>query len=72
MSLTVYLSESIVLSFVFAAYGLGYFGQWGAFPVVVAGVVTWAILTIASNYWLKKFSQGPFEKVLATISRPRN
>lgn len=72
MSLTVYLSESIVLSLVFAAYGLGYFGQWGAFPVVVAGVVTWAILTIASNYWLKKFSQGPFEKVLATISRPRN
>ena len=72
MSLTVYLSESIVLSFVFAAYGLGYFGQWGAFPVVVAGVVTWAILTIASNYWLKKFSQGPFEKVLATISVPRN
>lgn len=72
MSLTVYLSESIVLSFVFAAYGLGYFGQWGAFPVVVAGVVTWAILTIASNYWLKKFSQGPFEKVLATISGPRN
>ena len=72
MSLTVYLSESIVLSFVFAAYGLGYFGQWGAFPVVVAGVVTWAILTIASNYWLKKFSQGPFERVLATISGPRN
>ena len=72
MSLTVYLSESIVLSFVFAAYGLGYFGQWGAFPVFVAGVVTWAILTIASNYWLKKFSQGPFEKVLATISGPRN
>lgn len=72
MSLTVYLSESIVLSFVFAAYGLGYFGQWGAFPVVVAGVVTWSILTIASNYWLKKFSQGPFERVLATISGPRN
>ncbi|WP_281640848.1 DUF418 domain-containing protein [Aurantimicrobium minutum] len=72
MSLTVYLSESIVLSFVFAAYGLGYFGQWGAFPVIVAGVVTWAILTIASNYWLKKFSQGPFERVLATISGPRN
>lgn len=72
MSLTVYLCESIVLSFVYASYGLGFFGQWGAFPVVVAGVVTWAMLTIGSNLWLKKFSQGPFEKVLATISGPRN
>lgn len=71
MSLTVYICESIVLAFVFAGFGLGYFGQWGAFPVVVAGVVTWTILTIASNYWLKKFSQGPLEKVLATISGPR-
>ena len=71
MSLTVYLCESIVLSFVFAAYGLGYFGQWGAFPVVVAGIVTWGILTLASRFWLKRFSQGPFEKVLAKLTGPR-
>ena len=71
MSLTVYLCESIILSFVFAAYGLGYFGQWGAFPVVVAGIVTWGILTLASRFWLKKYSQGPFEKVLSKLTGPR-
>ena len=71
MSLTVYLCESIVLSFVFASYGLGYFGHWGAFPVVVAGILTWAVLTLASRFWLKIFSQGPFEKVLAKITGPR-
>lgn len=72
LSLTVYLCESIVLSIVFSAYGIGSFGQWGAFPVVVVGIVTWGILTLASTYWLKKFGKGPFERVLAMVSGPRN
>lgn len=71
MSLTVYVAESILLSFIFAGYGLGFFGQWGAFPVVVTGVGAWFILTVASKYWLKKFNQGPFEKILTRISGPR-
>lgn len=71
MSLTVYLSESILLSLVFAGYGLGLFGQWEAFPVVATGVVTWGVLTVASTNWLKKFNQGPLEMVLARISGPR-
>ena len=71
MSLTVYLSESILLSLVFAGYGLGLFGHWGAFPVVATGVVTWGLLTVASTYWFKKFNQGPLEMILARITGPR-
>lgn len=68
MSLTVYLAESILLSILFAGYGLGFFGEWGAFPVVVAGIAAWVILIVASTYWIKKYKQGPFEKILARIS----
>ena len=38
MSLTVYIGESVLMSLIFSAYGLGYFGQWGAFLVVLAGI----------------------------------
>lgn len=71
MSLTVYLGESILLSFQFAGYGLGYFGQWSAFPVVLASLASWAILSIFAWLWMKKFSQGPLERVLAIITGKR-
>ena len=68
MSLTVYIGESVVLSFLFAGYGLGYFGQWGAFPVVLASIASWAILSIFAWLWMKKFRQGPLEFVLAWMT----
>ena len=68
MSLTVYIGESALLSLVFTAYGLGYFGQWGAFPVVLAGIASWALLSIFALLWMKRFSQGPLERVLALIT----
>ena len=68
MSLTVYIGESVSLSLLFAACGLGYFGQWGALPVVLASIASWAILSIIAWLWMKKFSQGPLERVLALIT----
>ncbi|MCF8539263.1 MAG: DUF418 domain-containing protein [Candidatus Nanopelagicales bacterium] len=68
MSLTVYISESALLSLVFAAYGLGYFGQWGALPVTLVSIASWAILSVFAWLWMKKFSQGPLESVLARMT----
>lgn len=68
MSLTVYIGESALLSLVFSAYGLGYFGQWGAFPVVMTAIASWAVLSIFAWLWMKRFSQGPLERVLALIT----
>jgi uncharacterized protein len=68
MSLTVYIGESALLSLLFAGYGLGYFGQWGAFPVVLASIASWALLSTFAWLWMKKFSQGPLEGVLAIIT----
>lgn len=68
MSLTVYIGESALLSLIFTAYGFGYFGQWGAFPVVATAAASWALLSVFAWLWMKRFSQGPLERVLALIT----
>ncbi len=68
MSLTVYIGESALLSLVFTAYGLGYFGQWGAFPVVLTGVASWALLSIFAWFWMKRFSKGPLESIMSMMT----
>ena len=68
MSLTVYIGESALLSLVFTAYGLGHFGQWGAFPVVMTAIASWVVLSVFAWLWLKRFNQGPLERVLALIT----
>ena len=72
MSLTVYIGESALLSVVFAAYGMGYFGQWGALPVVLTSIASWAILSIFALLWMRRFSQGPLEIVLAWMTGKTN
>ncbi len=64
-SLSVYIGESVLLSLLFCAYGLGMFGQWGALPVVLSGIAAWAMLALLARVWLSRFDQGPLEALLA-------
>ncbi len=64
-SLTVYIGESVLLSFLFCGYGFGMFGRWGALPVVLAGVLVWGVLALLAQLWLSRFDQGPLEKLLS-------
>ena len=68
MSLTVYIGESALMSLVFSAYGLDYFARWGAFPVVLTGIASWALLSAFAWLWMKRFSKGPLEFALAIIT----
>jgi uncharacterized protein len=71
MSLTVYIGESALMSFVFTAYGLDYFARWGAFPVVLTGIASWALLSVFAWLWMKRFSRGPLESMLSVITGRR-
>lgn len=71
MSLTVYIGESALLSIVFSAYGFGYFGQWGALPVVAASIASWLVLSAFAWLWMRRFSKGPLEYVLAVLTGKR-
>lgn len=72
MSLTVYIGESALLSLVFSAYGLGYFGQWGALPVVATSIASWIALSVFAWLWMRRFDKGPLEYVLAVLTGKRS
>jgi uncharacterized protein len=69
LSLTNYLMTSVVLSAIFAPWGLGLFGnvtRWQAFAfgaVPVAGMLLW------SPWWTARIGQGPFERLWRGAAR---
>ncbi len=61
MALSNYLGTSIVCTYLFCGYGLGWFGtleRWQLYPIVV---VVWAVIILWSKPWLARFGQGPVE-----------
>ena len=68
MSLTVYIGESALLSLVFAGYGLGFFGHWGALPVVLTSIASWALLSVFAWLWMRRYRQGPLEFILSRLT----
>lgn len=72
MSLTVYIGESALLSIVFSAYGLGFFGQWGALAVVSTAIASWIVLSVVAWAWMRRFDKGPLEYVLAIMTGKRS
>jgi uncharacterized protein len=68
-SLSVYLGQSILLSTVFSAYGLGLWGAVDRVTAVVIAIAVTAFLTAALVVWRMRFPLGPFEWVLRRIMR---
>lgn len=68
-SLTVYIGESVLLSLLFCGYGLGFYGEWGALPVILAAIGSWVLLVLFARLWLNRFSRGPLEEVVARLTR---
>ena len=60
-SLTIYLSESVMLCVIFCGWGFGLFGTLGAAAVTGIAIACWAVLAVAMTLWLHRFSQGPLE-----------
>jgi uncharacterized protein len=68
-SLTIYLGQSILLSTIFAPYGLGLWDAVGpAAAVLIAIGVTIALIVLVA-LWRMRFALGPFEWALRWISR---
>jgi uncharacterized protein len=61
MALSNYLTQSIVCTLIFYAYGLGFFGQVGAAAGIGLTIVIYLIQIPISHWWMKRFKYGPAE-----------
>jgi uncharacterized protein len=61
MALSNYITQSIICTLIFYSYGLGLFGQVGAFVGLVISVTIWLVQLGVSVVWLKRFRYGPLE-----------
>ncbi|MDQ0214791.1 uncharacterized protein J2S13_001188 [Oikeobacillus pervagus] len=63
MSLTNYLMQSIVGTFLFYGYGIGLYGKISLTTGTMLVFAIFIMQVILSELWLLKFKQGPIEKV---------
>jgi uncharacterized protein len=61
MALTNYLTESVVLGFVFYGYGFGWFGRIGPAGGLMMAVILYGLQLSFSELWLQRYRFGPVE-----------
>jgi uncharacterized protein len=68
MSLSCYIGESLILSLVFCAYGLGLFGKLNAGAVSALALGTWIALDLLAKTTQSRWASGPLESLLRRFS----
>jgi uncharacterized protein len=71
MSLTIYISQSVITSLIFSPWGFGLFQDLQTWQVFVLAFAIWLLLSYLAAQWLKKFNQGPLEKLVSSLTRNR-
>lgn len=64
LSLTNYLMQSVICTFVFYGYGLGFYDKMGVTLGLLFGLVVYSLQLFWSQWYIRRFSRGPVEKVL--------
>ena len=71
MSLTIYISQSVITSLIFSPWGFGLFQDLQTWQVFVLAFAIWLLLSYLAAQWLKKFNQGPLESLMSFMTRSR-
>jgi len=61
LSLSAYLGQTLVMTFVFYGYGLGAAFHWGPAQVTLLACATFLCQLVAARWWCSRFNQGPAE-----------
>ncbi len=67
-SLSIYLGQSILLSGIFAAYGLDLWSSVGLMTATLIAILVTVLLIVGLAFWRMWFRLGPFEWVLRRIT----
>ena len=68
-SLTIYLSQSVIFSVLFSAWGFGLFAELDAWLVAATAAAVWLALSLLAVLNLRFRQRGPMEAVLTKFSR---
>jgi uncharacterized protein len=71
MSLTIYISQSVITSLIFSPWGFGLFQDLQTWQVFVLAFAIWLLLAYLAAQWLKKFDQGPLESLMSSMTKSR-
>jgi uncharacterized protein len=71
MSLTIYISQSVITSLIFSPWGFGLFQDLQTWQVFILAFGIWLLLSYLAAQWLKKFNQGPLENLVSSLTRNR-
>ena len=71
MSLTIYISQSVITSLIFSPWGLGLFQDLQTWQVFILAFGIWLLLSYFAAQWLRRFDQGPLEKLVSSLTRNR-
>lgn len=71
MALTNYLTQSLVMTFVFFGWGLGLYNTLGPFAGLCLSVGFFALQALLSRWWLARFQFGPVEWAWRSITYGR-
>jgi uncharacterized protein len=69
MSLTVYISQSILTSLIFSPWGLGLFQELQTWQVLILAFAIWGLLVYLAIKWLERFKQGPLEQLVNVLTK---
>lgn len=63
LPLSNYLAQSLICTWIFYGYGLGFFGRPGKAEGVLISLALYAVLAALSLWWTKRYRYGPMEWV---------
>ena len=64
-----YLGTSILMTFIFYGWGLGYFEQFGRFELQLFVFGAWILMLLWSHPWLTRFRYGPLEWLWRSLAK---
>lgn len=71
VSLSAYLSQTLIFTTVFYGYGLGKAFQWGPFAVCCFAVMVYLAQLMICHWWCQRFRLGPMEWLWRSITNLR-
>ena len=71
MSLTIYISQSVITSMIFGPWGFGLFQNLQTWQVLLLAFTIWALLVYFATKWLERYKQGPLEQFVNILTRNR-